>query len=385
MTGILWLVVLQYFLGNRYTFADQAAYKGDSLFNPYQRIDKPEWLKGNFHAHCHAWNGITNGHGSAEEVHRAYDSLGYAIHALSNYHEIDTSLHRRPAYIPAYEHGYNIQKTHQQVLGARAIFWNDFIFPQTVHNKQSILAALQRDPQAVIVLNHPSKRQGYTLEDLKVLTGYHCMEVVSAAAKSFEEWDTALSSGKRVYIIGNDDLHNVRTGDRLGRVCTMVYAPTQRQEDILTALKEGRAYAAEIGAGQDPYRVPALLGLKVHADTVSVVLTDTAQAIRVITENGRLWKSFAHCRALSFRADTTHAYYRIEAQFENGTVLYFNPVFYSEGTSPATITASIRPVATWWHRAIGLLILLGWLLLVKRLWGPGSKRGWGRGRLQRSE
>ncbi|GAB2797972.1 hypothetical protein GCM10027275_49340 [Rhabdobacter roseus] len=173
-TLILMLVVSQYFFCPRFEFEARSPFAGPVLYNPYQSIDSTNWVKCNFHAHAKAWRGVPNGKGNASDIHRAYGSLNYGIHCVSNYQQIDTTNSADAGFIPAYEHGYNPAKTHQLVLGGNRVLWLDYLFPQTTENKQNVLNRLQ-DSQPVIILNHPKIRDGYTEGDLQRLTGYDCM------------------------------------------------------------------------------------------------------------------------------------------------------------------------------------------------------------------
>jgi hypothetical protein len=57
-------------------------------------------------------------------------------------------------YLPTYEHGYNIRKTHQLVLGSSEVPSLDYLFPQTSHNKQHVLSHLAGSDN-MLILNHP--------------------------------------------------------------------------------------------------------------------------------------------------------------------------------------------------------------------------------------
>jgi hypothetical protein len=75
------------------------------------------------------------------------------------------------------------------------------------------------------------------------LTGYHLIEVFNGKFPHDAAWDAALSSGRAVWGIGNDDNHDLEDRERLGAAWTMINAPSGDTPDIVAALKSGRSYA----------------------------------------------------------------------------------------------------------------------------------------------
>ena len=371
--GLVWLVLVQYFLGERFEWHEPAGFSGMQFFNPYQSVDGAAWLKCNFHAHSHAWNGLTNGHGTPNDIHDAYDSLGYDVHAVSNYHEIDTSLSQTSTYMPAYEHGYNVRKTHQQILGGKSILWNDYLFPQTLNNKQSILNELGKDTNTVIVLNHPALGNGYAVNDFKYLTGYDCIEVLNPSVDSFEEWDVALTAGKRINIVGNDDIHNVISKERLGLMCTYVQSKEKSTQSILKSLKNGQGYAAKIGPYQEHMRMPMLKELRVDKEVITINLSQTAVKVSFIGEHGIVRKEAMNVRTAQYRIQNTDPYIRIIATFPTGTKLYFNPVIRFSGSFGPEPNIAKNNIEMGLYRVMGIL-LFGVYCCAVWLWNRRSKR-----------
>lgn len=361
VTVIFGLFVSQFFFGTQFKFTSSPAFQGELLYNPYKSLDSTAWLKCNFHAHASAWKGVTNGHGTAKDIHHAYDSLKYAIHCVSNYHSIDTNNASQAAYLPAYEHGYNILKTHQLVLGSNKVSWLDYILPQTLSNKQDVINSLVADTQTVVILNHPSMRKGYAENDLLYLSNYHCMEVLNPAGTSFPQWDAALSAGKPVFIVGNDDLHNVLKKERLGRMCTFVNA-AQTKEQVLHALKTGKGYGVNIGPGQHVDSIPALKQFELSHDTIRLVMTGPATAqINFIGQNGTVLKSLANTNAATYVIKKEDHYARAVINYPNQTSIYLNPVFYTNATTLSQSTVYPDNAGTLFHRAIGFFLAGAWI------------------------
>lgn len=374
LTWLLWLGVSQYFLCPRYQFDGQPApFEGPVIYNPYQGIGEGSWFKCNFHAHAHAWNGLTNGHGTAGDVHATYRNLGYDFHCVSNYHQVDTTGISSDLFIPAYEHGYNVRKTHQQVLGSHEVKWLDYLMPQNTHNKQRVLDALY-EPGVVIVLNHPKVRSGYTPEDLQRLTGYDCMEVLNPAGISTAAWDAALSSGKKVFIVGNDDTHNVIKRVRVGLMCTFVNTREKKGSQVLDALKSGQSIGVMVGREQHPDSIPVLKEMEVSGDSVRIAVSHLPDSAEVTGQNGKALEFQRDGKGLRFRLRPEDHYARSTFYFPSGTILFLNPVFFTpeSGYTERLVAADWRD--TLLYRSMGAAILLLWVALIARLFIPRQSR-----------
>jgi hypothetical protein len=378
LTWILWLLVSQYLLCARFEFEEPTPFEGSFIYNPYDSIEVASWVKCNFHAHSHAWEGVTNGHGTAEDVHQAYRALNYGVHCVSNYHHIDTTHSSDPGYIPAYEHGYNINKTHQLVLGPQKVQWLDYLFPQSVHNKQHVLKHLRESGQ-VVILNHPALRGGYTAEDLSKLSGYDCMEVLNPSVISTELWDAALSSGRRAFIVGDDDTHDVIAKKRLGEMCTFVNVSDRSAGPVLNALKTGKSYGVVIGSGQSHDSLPIVKRVRVAGDSVFVAVSRVAREATLTGQNGRILKTVNHADSIAYRLTPNDHYARAVFSYENGTTLYLNPVFYTSEKGYQAPLAYEDAEESAFFRTLGVSVLVLWVLVS---WNslPGNRRRRHRGK-----
>ena len=109
---------------------------------------------------------------------------------------------------PLYEHGYNIGKHHQLAIGARKVDWFDFPIWQSRSHLQFIINRVAATADLVAIV-HPESRNAYDDADLHELTGYHLIEVFNGKFPHDAAWDAALSSGRAVWGIGNDDNHDL--------------------------------------------------------------------------------------------------------------------------------------------------------------------------------
>jgi hypothetical protein len=376
-TCIIVLLVQQYFFCPQYQFNDPKPFQGRVINNPYSRMNPENWVKCNFHAHAKSWGGITNGHGTAQDVHQAYEKLHYGMHCVSNYHSIDTSNIGDINYLPAYEHGYNIQKTHQLVLGGRNVTWLDYIFPQTTHNKQHLLQKL-RGQNTLIILNHPALRKGYTPEDLKLLSGYDCMEVLNPTVTSTAEWDAALSAGRTAFIVGDDDIHDVIAKKRLGTRCTFVNVDVNSGAAVLQALKTGNSYGVIIGEKQHHDSIPQLRKLTVRNDSIHIEMSVPAQHASITGQNGKLLLTSYNSNRLDYRIKPEDHYARATFEYGNGTTIFLNPVYYSSPEGVIIPPVHEKTYQTFFLRILGIGVIMAWLLFCKRWLSSGPPKYKGR-------
>jgi hypothetical protein len=339
---LLYLIADQYLFCPSFTFQNPKSFSGNTIYNPFKDFNAADWKKSNFHAHCRAWNGITNGKGIAPDIWKAFDSLGYTFHSISNYHYIDTNYSTQPNYIGAYEHGVNLKKTHQLVLNAQAVVWKDYFFPQTLNNKQHILSLEAADTNAVVILNHPLMRNGYNTTDLKLLQGYDAIEVLNPAAQSFAHLDTALSNGHRIALIGNDDLHDIADRTSAGRFGTLLFAPNSLNYEALSAIKNGKTIAFEAPDQPDFKRKieqislvnPQIKSIETINDTVVLNFNVPVSSFKAIGQNGKILFEQDTITNTSIPFAPTESYIRFQYKSADGVLFYLSPLFRYDSKFP---------------------------------------------------
>src|SRR6185295_6464610 len=201
------VAVNQYFFCPQYNFETSLPFSGPGIYNPYEDADFSHWHKCNFHTHVRSWLDIPPRTGTAADAWNIYRKLGYDVHCISNYQCVDDYHHEDSNYLEAYEHGYGILKNHQNVLGTKEVVWKDYVLPQTLANKQHILSTLRKNDSAVIIINHPAHHNAYHPDDFSFLSGNDCLELFPSG--SLGAWDSALSAGRRVFAIADDDTHDI--------------------------------------------------------------------------------------------------------------------------------------------------------------------------------
>lgn len=369
--------IRQYFFCPQYVFQVSPPFHGDTWYNPYDSISEQNWIKCNFHAHTNAWYGWTNGKGNSVDMHQAYSRYGYDVHAISEYEKINLDTTHNPTLVPAYEHGYNLLKTHQLVIHAQHVTWLDYLLPQTLSNKQRILDLLSATPDAAVIINHPGMKNGYRPEEIKVLTNYHGIEVLNPAITSDDIWDTALSSGHAVFVTGNDDIHNVFDDDLIGKSCTWLNVKSKNIDEIVHALKSGRGYAMKMYKPVDesvPDKVerlkhlPLLRSLTIHQDTLIVQWNVVAAKMNFIGQAGLIKDSVIQDSIGRYLLKPGDHYIRTHVLFQDNTEAYLNPVYrYDDHPLPVNTPSRINQTKSGIYVSLGILIILGWIWIWIRI------------------
>jgi|TARA_B100001971_G_C18253836_1_gene580354 hypothetical protein len=373
---VIGILLMYYLLAPVYKFSGPVPFSGNKLYNPYQSIDSSEWRKYNFQVQSKAWLGITDGRKNSNElIDSIYKRLGYDHVSTSDYQKINTFGINNPAYIPTYEHGYNIFKTHQVCIDTDKVLWIDLMFGQTLSMKQWILDKLSEHAK-IVALAHPVLRDGYSLNDMKYLTNYDAIEVLNNMRVSVEHWDAALSSGQIAYIISNDDAHDVMNTNHVGRRFTMINSPTLNREIIVSNLKKGAAYGMDFfRIGDEPFEdkierslhIPKLTSAILYTDTLVVKVNAKALQFRFIGNDGKVLKIENNTNTSSYIIDGKDRYVRTEIIFPDSSIMYLNPIIRYSGEFPLTFkTAEVDSSATMKLRIVYFLIVLSIAYLISR-------------------
>ena len=370
---LIGMLVAFYLMVPVYQFSGPVKFNGDQLYNPYENIDPSHWKKYNFQVQSKAWLGITDGRKNSNElIDSIYTALGFDHVTTSDYQKINYYGKEKSSFIPTYEHGYNIFKTHQVCIDAKSVLWTDFILFQTRSMKQWVIDQLKQDC-SIVAIAHPRLWNGYTLSDMKYLTNYRMMEVLSGLFISTERWDVALTSGQVVWIIGSDDAHNVLHLDEVGRKFTLINSKSTDKNKIITSLLSGKNYGIDYYLSEDTSiaekatrlkQLPFLISAELKGDTFSVVFSKKARELKFIGENGIVRKTVSNTKAAHYIIQPDDPYIRTEANFSYTYSIYLNPVIRYKGEFPKSLkTATIDTTATLRLRILYFLIILSLVFL----------------------
>ncbi|MDR0800929.1 hypothetical protein [Fluviicola sp.] len=237
---LIFLIGIQYLTTTIYDFEESKPFSGKYWLNPYQSVGTQR-VKANFHAHSCAWKYLTYGKNTSGKMRCGYKEKGYDIAAISNYFLLDTTGQKNdPLYIPVYEHGLNIFKSHYLVLNPEKISYYDYFLFQSVSHQQKVIEQIKKN-KGIVVIAHPKLNHGRSLNDMKYLEHYDLVEVLNHFRISDKHWDMALSSGKLGYLVANDDSHSTDS-DEMGRVWTVIFSSERTKEKVLNSLIRGKAF-----------------------------------------------------------------------------------------------------------------------------------------------
>ncbi|GAB4321614.1 MAG: hypothetical protein Kow00127_14120 [Bacteroidales bacterium] len=382
IAAALIVAVVEYLTCPVYRFDATEPFQGNVWYNPYDSLEGKIWLKGNFQIQSRAWAGITSGRGNSnEDIESLYRMLGYDIIATSDYQRINRYGEGSGLYIPVYEHGYSIPKTHQVLLGASEVLWRDYPLFQTIHNKQDIINRL-RPANRLIFLAHPLLRNGYKISDMQYLGGYDGIEVLNNYRTSTGHWDAALSAGNYVTLLSNDDAHDISNPDEIGHHCTLIAVREKNSEEVISALKRGCAVGAKIERPHnEPWRdkagrhkrLPVIRSVLIRDKILSIVSEPAPEKVRFIGQDGTELGSVSGSDSVSFDLTPVRSYVRAELAWNNGITYYLNPVCRTVDGVPA-----YRPVQQVDRARTNIFLLIGWAtfitILVNIIWFWRKKR-----------
>jgi hypothetical protein len=376
---ILSVELIFYFTTPVYDFPPPAPFGGDKIFNPYKGMDSTKWLKANFHFHTRAWSGLTSGRKNSDSAFwSTYRNMGYDVPCISNYQSISKFNKDSAFYIPVYEHGFGIRKKHQLCIGAEEVLWLDYSIYQNLNHKQHIIDRLH-DQCKIVALAHPDWEKGYSLNDMMFLSNYDLIEVLDQNWRSVEQWDAALSSGHPVYIVGDDDAHDIYDTYQIGRCCTFINAASNHSADVLRSLKEGNAFGADVymydkssfdEKAAQAKLIPRLDRVEVIGDTLHVAVSSVAMSIEFIGQGGVIKKTVNNTKTASYRILPEDTYIRTVIIFATnfqapGTKFYLNPVFRYNGEKPSNaLRAEFNFPRTWILRIFSIPALLFFLVFI---------------------
>lgn len=356
------LIGLQYAWCPVYDFPAPEPFSGTKWYNPYENVGQ-RYFQANFHVHSKSWFGMTNGNNSPEMVRKYYNHMGYDIVSISNYQSITESGEPRIFDIPVYEHGYNTGKVHQIALGAKRVVWLDYVLGQGIHHKQHVIYKLRENTDFVI-LAHPVLYNAYKPVDMHRLEGYHAVEVLNHFRFSFELWDAALSSGRRVWGFAGDDSHDVTVGGDTGVCWTIIYAKSKKRRQIVKAIHKGNHYMV---SGRRGKLLNRLKKLEIKGNGLRVSCELPAEKLRFIGQDGKVRKELAYVDTAELELLPSDTYIRTEILREDCS-LYLNPVIRYNGEWLPGPTPVVNQTRTWVQRLV-VLILLSFpvFIIVKRL------------------
>lgn len=360
-----------------YSFDEPKPFQGSYLHNPYENMSPDNWIQANFHAHSRQYAGMTNGRANTNEmIDSVYSALGFDHIGISDYNKINYYDSANRSFIPTYEHGYGIFKIHQLCIGADRVSYMDYFAFQNLSMKQHTLNRLAKQTRLVIPAHPSFVKSGYLVEDMKYLSNYKLLEVLNGFRISTAHWDMALSNGHLVYLIGNDDSHDVTDINDVATRFTMVNAPDNEAEQLLQALENGNAvgvdfpinYNYEETLEQKTNRLkkdlPYITRVELCGDTLLISATKPISKADFIGQDAKVLDSQKDVALARYIIQPEDTYVRAELEFKGGAKLYLNPITRHENSD---ITKQRLDYVNWTKTIILWTIYILVLFMVYKL------------------
>lgn len=336
LTFVAFVVATSIFVPS-YSFDEPKPFSGIYLHNPYENMNPDNWIQSNFHAHTRQFAGLTNGRLNTNEMlDSVYSVLGFHHVGISDYNKINFYDSLDPSFIPAYEHGYGIFKIHQLCIGAEKVRRLDYFAFQNLSMKQHTLNRLEKQTRLAIPAHPSFVKKGYLVEDMKYLSNYKLMEVLNGFRISTAHWDSALSNGHLVYLIGNDDSHDVTDITDVATRFTMINAPENEAEQLLCALEKGIAVGVDFPVKVDETLeqkterlrkdLPFIKQVELKNDTLLISASKQIRKIKFIGQNGKELDVQKDKKTAMYVIQPEDNYVRCELNFKGGATLYLNPI-----------------------------------------------------------
>ena len=347
-----------------YNFPESIPFKGNYIHNPYENLPL-NTFKGNFHAHSIAWGNLTNGHNTEKEIYNEYNNREYDVIGISNYHKISKyAKGLTDLYVPMYEHGYNIFKSHYLAINSNDVSYFDYPLFQFISHKQKIIENL-KNKNVIIAMAHPKFGGGRTFEDMKRLVNYDLTEVLNHYRISDKYWDEALSSGRLTYIIGNDDTHDIHN-EATFKIWNNIFSNTRNIDSILNNLKNGKSYAINSKNGICDNRLISCEIDSNDSNIFKIKFENNVDKLEFIGQNGEIKKTIENIDSGTYKFTEEDTYIRVVSRNENSD-LYLNPLVKFDGKN-IPLNSNLKPKSiftlTWLFRLsiVTLIILLIYLI-----------------------
>lgn len=364
VTLVLFGCSLFYINTTIYDFPEQKAFSGEHLFNPYKNLPDSSY-RANFHAHSIAWEKVTNGHNTEKDLFDGYTEKGYDIVGISNYHKIsDYAKSRTDLYVPVYEHGYNIFKSHYLAINSPKVSSFDYPLYQLASHKQKIIHNIQENG-ALIAMAHPKFAGGRSFSDMENLVGYNFTEVLNHYRISDIYWDKALSAGHLTWVMGNDDTHDL-VKEATFRIWNIIHSETRNSDSIMQSMADGKSYAIW-SLNQECDNL--LSNCEINNQTIDIKFEKIADSILTIGQNGEILQKTYQSDSSCYMVKETDTYIRTVAYNANSHI-YLNPIIRFDGIAPplsANVKVESNFILTWLFRICMVLISLALLYSTRRI------------------
>lgn len=328
------LAILATSLSPIYRFSEAQPFEGEDIYNPYSDYDTTQmWRRANMHTHTRVEGIFNECRHTPEEVIAEFKRYGYDIVTFSNHNEITTIGAAEECGVRAYEHGYNILKSHTLVYGSEKVLRYDMLMPILVSQRQFMLNLLSRDAD-IVQMNHPLRTTATTDNHMRKLSGYQLVELDSGRSTENEYWDVALSAGHYVLGVANDDMHYPDRSNRIAVRCNFLAMDALERDVLYEALRSGCFYAMRVpdyGRGdwaqkeERNAKLPYVKNIGLRDSDIYITLSERADSIKFTGAHHRTLYCATQSAEATMTLPSDEPYARITAYFPSGEVIYSQP------------------------------------------------------------
>ena len=302
------------------------------------------WYRGN--THTHTLN--SDGENTPDDVARWYRSNGYQFLVITDHEYLTDAAALNAIFgrdeqflmIPGQEVTGRAQgkPVHVNQIGAKKL-----VMPAVLPTVFEVLQRdinMVRDAGAIAQINHPNFGWALTADDLTRVENAQLLEIWNGhpqvnnlgggGTPSAEAmWDTALTAGKRLFAVADDDAHHFKpehladpASAAPNRGWIYVRAAKLTETDILDAIRRGDFYASNGVELTDIVSTPASLTVSIKATTFSRYRTE------FIGVGGKvLAESLTNPAVYQFKGD--EKYVRARVIESNAKMAWTQPIFFN--------------------------------------------------------
>jgi hypothetical protein len=310
----------------------------------------PFWAKANTHTHT------TNSDGDSppSTVISLYQNKGYNILAITDHGYVtNCTPFTNSSFICIKSEEWTSTK-HVVRINVSAPYNNAAI------NIQNAVNAAQNEGGFAIAAHPNWTSTTWTVAELTSLQNYTAMEIYNKVIErltpdpySVQKWDEVLKTGKKIFGVAADDMHQVNVD--LGYGWTKVYMPEFTPQAYIESMKTGRFYSSQ-GPNMDSMPFSLVcdayntynMGESANCSAISVNTTVSATNSSFTIKNITLIKDGVSINALSCTSQncslsylenvSSSGYYRLEAIDSGNKKMWSNPIWITKIALPVSIT-----------------------------------------------
>lgn len=295
---------------------------------------KETLLFGDLHIHSNA----SDGQFPAYELGVMAKEKKLDFIGLANHNNFAENLHLPHidglTFVPAVE--WTHYNGHMNFFGVPAPFENSFI----ANNKEEMQGIIShaKNLGAVISVNHPKcPICPYKWEDE---TTFEMMEIWNGPMRpsnmrTIEWWTSLLKEGRHIPIVGGSDYHKPRQFAKMGNPVTAVYSASRGAEDILNAVKNGKAFVTENVNGirlNLKYGETQLGGTAEYSKEIPLEISANTKKVILVTDKGEKEISLINGNAKISLENVLFAYVKATKGFGKlkRICAISNPIYFSQ-------------------------------------------------------